>query len=139
MQLLHQGGFFVLLHLLLEQSDLISDFRLSEHFQLDWALFLLRVLLRLISHFCTPRQRIVEIFEVSSDIVRNEAIQDSLWHLLTYFLVVVSQHVTVELRVEPILRTDELSIEICGAACIFHLFQELWHWRPLGSLISLAL
>ena len=54
MQLLHQSCFFVLLHLLLEQSDLVSDFRLSEHFQLDWALFLLWVLLRLISHFCTP-------------------------------------------------------------------------------------
>ena len=51
MQLLHQAGFFVLLHLLLEQCDLVGDLRLSEHFQLDWALFL-RVLLRLVSHVC---------------------------------------------------------------------------------------
>ena len=55
----------------------------------------------------------------------SEALQDSFGYLLLVLLPVESaEHVTVQLRVEPVLRTDKLSVEICGASSVFHLFDE---------------
>ena len=66
-----------------------------------------------------------------------KAMDNTFWHHHSLFTIEGSQHVPVELRKEPILRAEQLSIEVCHHSNFFHLSEEFrLKWRPLSSLIS---
>ena len=69
-----------------------------------------------------------------------KAMDNTLWHYLALFTKEGSQHVPVKLRKEPILRAEQLSVEVCHHSCVFHLYQEFGDkWRPLSPLVPLII
>lgn len=135
---LHQSNFLISYHLLFEQAELVRHLWLAEDFQLDNDLFL-RVLTRLRRHFDPLLQRIVEILEVTLQVVPIEAFKDSLRHSHARLLVEGHEHVSVQLRVEPVLRAEKFSVKICGDCCVFGFLEKFGLHGTLCSRISFVI